>query len=157
MKLQLSQLINSLGNAATGDAGAFARLRSNAMPLSTSLRMRDVIRRVNEIVADFDAMRIELCQLHGTLNPETNHYDFEGDAQAAFNADFTELLASEVEIPGSRIKISQLLSSMAIMPDDLAALEWLIDDGRTPLALVPDTPESDDILDLGDQTKTAAA
>ena len=159
MKLQLGRLINSLGNGNTGDLGAFYRFNQNPLPIKTSMRMRAIIRKVDEIVNDFNDARLELCKRFGTLNEETQNYDFEGKQGEAFNSEYADLMLSEIEIPGSRIPISQLLSSTVITPNDALALEWLIDDGRDAAEpkKAPAPQSDDDILELAELEDTKAA
>jgi hypothetical protein len=154
MKLTFQQLINSLGHPETGDPGALGRFRSAQMPLKTALALKPIHRAIEHHVADYNELRIEICQRHGVINTETNNYEF-GENQAAFNKDFAELLLSEITIDSPRIRITQLLSSMAISADDLTLLNWLIDDGSPVEETKPDA--SDDILDLDEQASTAAA
>lgn len=121
MKLTYAQLIASVD--------ALNRFAANAFPIRTSIAMKDILRRVDVLVSDYNQERLARCQQFGTLNNETNSYDFENGDQAKWQEAMTELHGGEVEIHGERIRLNGLLSSMTISPADLFALEWLIDDG----------------------------
>jgi hypothetical protein len=153
MKATLKELANSMP--------AFNRFIAIALPMKTSFMMKGVIRTVSEQVKDFHEERLVLCKRLGTLDEKTETYEF-GDNQAAWDVAFEELAAVEVDIPGERLKISQLLSSTAIAPADLIELEWLIDDGTPRPEPVKDDIQPDDesepVLDLGtEQASTAAS
>lgn len=155
MKLTYGHLLASLD--------AFGRFMASSLPLKTSIAMKDVARRVQQLVADYHEERLKLCEQFGTLNKETNNYEFENDdAKAKFDASMTELHGVAVDVPGGRIRLAGLLSSMAISPGDLIALEWLIDDGVTAYeapaeTAFADTIDDDDPLELTEKTEAAAA
>lgn len=130
MKTTIGQLINSLGNTDTGEVGAFYRFNQQTLPIKTAMQMKAIIRRVEEIVTDFNATRLEFCERHGTLNEQTGNFDFTHEQGMEFNKDMAELAATEIELPGQRLKVSQLLSSTVITPNDALKLEWLLDDSR---------------------------
>lgn len=130
MKLTLQTLIDSLGNVALGDEGAFARFNHNALPLKISMQMKGIIRRVEEIMTDYHKKRVELLEKFGELDAATDNYTLTPENRAVFDKEFRDLVSKEVDIAGTRLKPSQLLSSTVISPRDAIALEWLIDDGR---------------------------
>ena len=145
MKLTLQTLIDSLGNVALGDDGAFARFNRNALPLKITMQMKGIIRRVEEIMTDYHKKRLALLDKFGELQPETDNYTFTPENRAAFDKAFRDLVLTEVDIAGTRLKPSQLLSSTVISPQDAIALEWLIDDGcpvAVPAEEIPAVAES---------------
>jgi len=121
MKLTYGQLITS--------ADAFGRFASEKFPLKTSIALKDILRRFNVLIADYNEERVKRCEEFGTLNAVTNHYEFDAAAQPKWTAAMDELHGGIVEIAGERIALNGLLSSITISPGDLLALEWLIDDG----------------------------
>lgn len=151
-------MLASMGNTHSGGVGAFARFRAQPQPLSTTLKMKSIVRHVDEIINDYNETSQALFRRYGTANPITGMYDFGEDADKV-KTQHDELLAADVDIPGDRIKISQLFSSMAISEDDLTALEWLIDDGqpKAEKAQPQEPAEEEDPLELDDQAQTAKA
>lgn len=116
-KMKLKTLVNS--------SAALGVLSNTALPAATSFRLRKLLKAANENFEDYDKTRMELCRKYGVLNEKTNQFEFEPENREKFDAEFTELLESEVELSFEPIK-SFDLGDATISAAVLMQLDWLI-------------------------------
>lgn len=120
MKVKVGQIVASF------QSGALTRLAQAAMPMSTALRFKSVLKDTQEILQTYDENRVKLCAEFGTLNEETQNYDIVPEKMADFQEVSGGLLQEEVDVAGDTFSSGSFLSSQTIAPNDLLILDWLI-------------------------------
>lgn len=104
----------------------------NQQPLSArhAFLVSKAVRAVTRELEGFESARRGLCERMGKLNADKSQYDIPPDQQAAFDAEFQELINTEVHLEISRLSFDHL-ASIKIAPAHVTALLWLLDE-RTP-------------------------
>lgn len=90
-------------------AEALKLLAAERIPISGSLRIRQVMRALSEHLRDAEAERIRLCELHADKGEDGKpiilgagkeaHYQLAPEGRAAYDADVAELMALTWETP----------------------------------------------------------
>jgi hypothetical protein len=121
MKLTLHQLVNS-----KQALEEFAQDRN--LPVRTSYFAGKVLRRANTELADYNAARLKLCETHGKMNEAGTQYEFHNGSLEKFKAEVTELLATEIDLPGEPFTLDNL-GEATLSPASMMMLDWLIIEG----------------------------
>jgi len=117
LELTVQQLVNS--------KQALSSLVSQPLVFGTSFKLAKVVKAVNEELQTYDDLRRKLCEKYGTLTEDESQYDIPANKQKEFNAEFAELLATPIQLPGSPLRPAEF-GRVEMSAGDLLALEWLI-------------------------------
>jgi len=129
IKVKIGNLIGSQ------ESGALSRFANASMPVNTAMRLRETYQDIHNVLQGYEKDRLELLTKHSPKNEdgswklkEDGSADLSPEQLKAFHDELGTILHAEVTLRGSVIRRSNLLSSTAISPNDLAVLEWLIPD-----------------------------
>jgi hypothetical protein len=113
------------------------RLARLEMPVQAALRVRAMLRRLRDMAADIEAVRMSLLQRHAVVEggevarDERNQAVFPGaEAEEAFKAAYEELMMAEADLTGAPRLDAALLQGAAInvRASSLLALGELLED-----------------------------
>jgi len=106
---------------------ALRMLTTRPLPARDAFKLSKIAKAVERELKSCDETRLKLCQQYGELNKETNKYEFPDNSQReALDKEYSELIQTEVEIPGERLKVG--IIPEPISAGDLMPLHWLIED-----------------------------
>lgn len=112
------------------------------LPIRASFQISKIVKAASVEIAQYQESRKLLCERHSNKdedgkaimlgndnNPvaegQPGRYDIPADKMPEFEKEHAELMATEVSIPGTQVKISEL-GSVTIAPANLMTLDWLI-------------------------------
>lgn len=124
--VKLAQLVNPEFQNALG------QLMQKEIPVRTSFKLKNVLKRLGEEVKTYNEVRTELLNKFGdkdeadklAVDPETNNVKFSGDNLKLFGEAMSELLKMEVDI-GS-ISAFELGEKLSISTSSLALLDGVV-------------------------------
>ena len=119
LKVTIGQLL------ASAESGALNKLMAEPLRAAVAFRLKKVAPAIDAELRIFNETRIELCEKYGTKSETADNYSIPDDKQAEFQAEFQQLLATEVELRGKVISVFDL-GDTKISVADLTALDWLI-------------------------------
>lgn len=132
MKLTLGEL------KASFDSNALPRLAADAgLPVKTAFRLAQVWKQALAQMQCYEEARINICRKYGTLNEETQKFEFPNDdAEKELHKEGRELLRIEVEIGGEPFLIDdfgprKLTAGDFLSANDIVHLGWLIVEERS--------------------------
>jgi hypothetical protein len=118
MKLTLHKLVAS--------SPALAELASDTkLPVRTSYWAGKVLRKANAELQDYNETRIKLCEQFGTVSADGRKYEFSDDKLPEFQKQVSELLDTEIELPGEPFTLDKL-GEATLSPASMMQLDWLI-------------------------------
>jgi hypothetical protein len=119
MKVKASLLVTAVSILSSIDL--------TAMRLSTSYKVRQVLRESQDAVKDFETQRIALAEELGTLNEDKTKYDFETDEIGAeFRKRLQVMMDDEIDIDVKKIPVDLLDEYITIEPQNIPYVEWFI-------------------------------
>ncbi len=120
MKIKLGQLIVS--------QAAYKILLEQSLPIATAFRLKKLTKETSEILKDYEASRLELCERLGTVNEETNNYEFpNAEAKQEFGDGLNALMREDVLLNSKRLHLSDL-GSINLPTITILELDWLFAD-----------------------------
>ena len=159
IKTTLGRLVDC--SSSNGNVGPIERLGGINLPVKTSFRFAELMDMADKKLQHFVKCRLDLYKKHGERDEENTRYELKTEeAQAAFQADYEELLNLPIEFPGERFKMKDFFGSSSVAANDIRALRWLIDFGIVESASAEigvedeiqasEETESEEILELED-------
>ena len=115
MKLKLGIIV--------GSNEPLAKLMTSSVPISTAFRLKEVLKKVQEVLSSYDETRKELIEKYGKdgeIEPNSKNWQ-------KFVDEMNELLMTETDVKVKKISQSSL-SKVEISASDISALEWLIEE-----------------------------
>jgi hypothetical protein len=140
----LGQLVAAgMQNQENPNPALFGLVRQS-LPIRQSFLLSKIIQQVNNEIEQFREAHKRLCEKYAKKDDEGHaimldmedkpvreggvRYDIpEGDEMTKFNAEYQELLDTEVAISGKKVKTAEL-SEVRLTPGQAMALDWLIDE-----------------------------
>ena len=114
-------------------AEALQKLANAPLKAKLAWQVAKLLQAAEKEIQDFNTTRMQLINKYGEKDDKGELVtDSDGnckiiaDSTTAFNAELSELLANEVEINGSKLKINDL-ESIDFTPSEISALEPLIE------------------------------
>jgi hypothetical protein len=104
-----------------------ARLANERMPAKLAYAIAKNLRMVNQELGDYDKARLALLDVFGKLNPETKQYDIPPEKKDQADAEYAELVQTEVKFSPHQINV-ETLGDLFVTPGELAVLYWMISD-----------------------------
>jgi hypothetical protein len=94
------------------------------------------LRLIEQELKDYEKARLEaLTRSGGTPNQETGVYDFTPEQRAAFDAEFRELLETEVLFAPHLISMELLdRDGVKLTPVEMMQIEWLVKESEVEYA-----------------------
>jgi hypothetical protein len=114
------------------------------MPIGVSFKLGKIAKAVNSEMEHYNATKKTLCERYANKDEQgqpiildkdgnrvtegqSGEYDFPKGAMVEVEKEHTELLKTDVVIPGEQLKISDL-ANVTMAPAHLMSLSWLITD-----------------------------
>ena len=120
MKVKASLVVTAVGILKSIDL--------TKMKLSTSYKVRQILKNCEEALGDFEQRRVKLAEEYGTLNEAGDKYDFADDEAAqAFQDGMNALLDDEFDIKIKKIHVDLLDEYIDIEPTNVDLVAWFID------------------------------
>jgi hypothetical protein len=123
MQITIEELFNS-------QEGFTKLVRNESIAAAIKLRLRPITVSFDQHLKDAQETRVELFKKYGTpIESDPENFEIKPDdkaAQKAVSDAWREVLATEVTIPGKKIKFENI-SGAPLTTGDLVNLEWLIE------------------------------
>jgi len=120
MKIKVSLLITAVG--------ILKAIDMTKMKLSTSYKVRQILNKCEDAIQDFQTVRIQLAEKHGTLNEEKTQYEFSTDeSKEAFQDELSEVMEDEIDMDIKTIHIDLLDDYLDIEPGNIEYVSWFIE------------------------------
>lgn len=116
MEITLNQLINS--------RKSLDKLFMQDLKARTSFLLFRLQPQVFSELTNYDQARLALCKKLGTLNLETNKYEF-GDKLEAFESEYIELINTQITLDTEPLQLDDIADAQ-LSALDFLALSWLI-------------------------------
>ena len=108
---------------------SLGKLASADLPVKKAYWLSKIARAAESELKDMEAQRVKLVQKYGTED-EAGNWSVNEDNVADFAAEFGELLAESVDLPGDKITLDSLGDGLKLSAIDLIKLDWLIETGE---------------------------
>ena len=119
MKVKVSLLVTAVAILKTID--------TTKMKLSVSYKVKQVLKKCEGAIQDFEAKRVALAEAHGTLSEDKTHYAFDEDeARESFQSGMKEIMEDEIDIDIRPIPIDLIDDYIDIEPHNVEFVEWFI-------------------------------
>lgn len=79
------------------------------------------------LAQEVDKARVEILQKHGTLNEETNQYEFEGETAQTVVQELNDLLSLEQEVNIYSVSIDSFGDDVSLTTGQMEAIMFMID------------------------------
>lgn len=144
IQVSLNQLIFCATQTEENPFPSLGVLLSQSLPIRQAFLLGKIAKAVGGEIEQYQATRKALCERYANKDGEgkaimlgaddkpvaegqPGRYDIPIESMEAFNKEHAELVATEVSIPGTKIKVNDL-AGVKIAPVHLISLEWLIDE-----------------------------
>ncbi len=119
MKVKVSLLITAVSILRTID--------TTKMKLSTSYKVRQVLKEAQDATSDFETKRVTMAEKHGKLSEDKTHYTFETDVEKdAFQVQMQALMNDEIDINITKIPVHLIDDYINIEPSNVPYVEWFV-------------------------------
>jgi hypothetical protein len=105
------------------------RLAKEKLPARTAYRLHKILRKVDQILRDFETARGELVRKFGSEDPEKQAWKVAPEKLAEFNGEYVELLQTEEALNLISLDPDEL-GSLAISAGDMLLMWFLFDDDQ---------------------------
>jgi hypothetical protein len=108
--------------------GALNELCSKQIPAALAFKLAKSIKIINQDIETFETTRISICQRLGTApTAERGEYTFTPEARIEFDREIDALIATEVTLPISKIKVEDLGAAVTLTAGEASGLLWLFE------------------------------
>jgi len=105
---------------------ALTSFSDNKMTLPLAVKVTRVTKELANVVEAFEKNRKDIFDEYGTEGEKPGTIDISTENFEAFNAAYTELMESEIEVEVDPIAMASLPDTLEVTPHDLAALGCIL-------------------------------
>lgn len=100
---------------------------SQTLPVKVNFYFQKNKATLVALAQEVDKARVEILQKHGTLNEETNQFEFEGDVAQTVVQELNDLLSLEQEVNIYTVNIDSFGDNLTLTTGQMEALMFMID------------------------------